>query len=472
MQAVAGVQQNGVGGACLLGGGVRDAVTAALQACGGKDRHGDVAHPHHAGKLLRAVGKGGGQGAFARVGAGAHGAVFVHSSDIFVAGRPENVLRLGVVAVGGQGGAVILVGKVQLPLAGVVDQLGVGKFADAVLDAGRHKGAHHKVEVNGIALYAVVCAGGGVAALPHIVGAGVAQFVREPRDPQVFPPRVKGSVAEASAHPVQRGIQPLFAGVAVFGQPVKEGVDDLCHLIGQDLGNVFVLQVVVDGVAQLVGRGGVVAQFGERRGDQTQQAGNVVCLAAGFLHRGGVGVKVHAERDAQPGAFVGVAAELRVVLVPVFLLSVPLAAKAAAQDGVVDPGGFCLFPVHLALIAGHVHAFQHGGGYGIAGAVKVVAQLVFLPRGRSGAEVRLGGGCFLDAAAHKGNAHGGSQQQAGKAQCQHTSGTSAAAFWRCRTAGRVGFGVARLRRSACTAVYIAFFCHDACPFLIKSKNGF
>ena len=463
VQAVAGIHQNGVGGARLLGGGIGNAVAAALQAGRGKNGHRDVTHPHNAGKTLGAVGQRGGQGALARVGAGTHGAVFVHGSDIFIAGRPENVLRLGVVAVGGQGGAVVLVGQVQLPLAGVVHEFGVGKFADAILDAGGHKGPYDKVQVDGLALDAVVCAHGLATALPHIVDARVAQLVGEARDPQVFAPGVKGGVGKTAAHPVQRGVQPLLARVAVLGQAVKKRLHNFGHLVRQHLGNVFVLQVVVDGVAELVGHGGVVAQFGECRGDQTQQAGDVVGLAAGFLHRGGVGVKVHAKRDAQAGALVGVAAELRVVLVPVFLLPVPFAAKATAQNGVVDTGGLGLFPVDLALIARHVHALQNGGGYGAAGTVKVVAQLVFLPRGRGCAEVRRGGGCLLDAAAHKGNAHGGSQQHADKAEHQHTNGAAlAAAFWRGRTAGRrIGCGFARRRRGACTAVYIAFFCHDA-----------
>ena len=80
-------------------------------------------------------------------------------------------------------------------------------------------------------------------------------------------------------------------------------------------------------------------------------------LAAGFVHGRRVGVDVRAERDAQAGTFVGVAAPLRVVLVPALFLAVPLAAETAADDGKIDAVVFGFFPVDCALIFRYINAF-------------------------------------------------------------------------------------------------------------------
>ena len=395
MQAAAGIQQDGIRRGTFarrhIGQADAAGVAQAFQPAGGEHRHRDIAHAHQAGNTLGAVGQRGGDGALALVGAGAHDAVAVDGGDVLIAGAPVDGLAALFLRrlVGQQRRAGVFGVQVQLQLAGIVDEGRVGRFALAAGQAGDGEGPHDEVDVHRLALHAVVGAGGGVAALPHIVGAGVAQFVGEPRDPEVVAPGVERRVAETGAHPVQRGVDALFAGVAVLGQAVKERLGNGGHLLGEDIADARVLEVVVDRVRKLVGRGGIVLEPFLRGRDEAQQAGDVVGLGAGFLLIGGVGVQVHPERDAQPRAFVGVAPPLVVVLGPAFLLAVPLAAETAADDGKVDAGGLGFLPVDFALVFGHVDALEHGGGHGLAAGVKVVTEFVFLPGGSHGAVVRL-----------------------------------------------------------------------------------
>ncbi len=120
----------------------------------------------------------------------------------------------------------------------------------------------------------------------------------------------------------------------------------------------------------------------------------MVGLAAGLGLGGGVGVQVRPEGDAQAGALVGVAPPVLVVLV-VLALAVPLAAEAAAQNGKVDAGGLGLFPVHLALVFGHVDALFDGGQNDLARVVEVKAVFVFGPG--AGALPHIGHGGLLGA---------------------------------------------------------------------------
>ena len=303
MQAAACVHQDGIRGAGFQRShiGQADGIVGALarQGAGGKNGHSDVAHPHQAGDALGAIGQGGGDGTLAAVGLGAHQAVLIHGSHALVAGGPEHFLAAAFLVrlVGGQGRVGILAVQMQFGLAGIVDQGRLGGLAVAIGKFAKIKRPHDKIDVHGLALDTVVRAGLGIAALPHIILAGVAQFIGETGDPKVVAPGVKGRIAEAGAYPVQRGIDALLAGVTQFGQAVKKCFGDGGHLVREDAADALVLQVVVDGVRQLVGRGGVVLQPLLRRGDQTQQAGHVVGLAAGFLLGGGVGVDVRAEGD-------------------------------------------------------------------------------------------------------------------------------------------------------------------------------
>ena len=173
--------------------------------------------------------------------------MLIHGSHILVAALPEDLLAallLGVL-VGGQGGAGILGVQMQFHLVGIVHKDRVGGLAHAVGDAGDGEGTHDEVHVHRLALDAVVGAGRLVGTLPHIVGAGVAQGIREAGDPQIVPPGVEGRVAEAGPHPVQRGIDALLPGVTQLHQTVKEGLGDGGHLLGEDAADALVLQVVV-----------------------------------------------------------------------------------------------------------------------------------------------------------------------------------------------------------------------------------
>ena len=253
-------------------------------------------------------------------------------------------------------------------------------------------------------------------------------------------------------------------------QPGEERLGQLGHLGGENAADVLIFQVVVDRVAQLVGRGGVVVQTFLRRGGQAQQPGNVVGLTAGLLHRRRIGVEIGAEGDAQPGTLVSVAPPVGVVLGPVFLLAVPLAAVTAADDGKVDAGGLGLFPIHLALELGDVHALEHGCGHGLAAGVEVVAQLVFLPGVGGRAKVRRGGAFRLGRAAHQHHRHRQHHNQAEQTQpqYQHTAAAfGTAALWlfgRLRRARGRRLGWSGLGGSAGgAAVDFAFFWHGGLP---------
>ena len=266
VQAAAGVQQDGIRRGALerrhIGQVDAAGVAQAFQPAGGEHRHRDIAHAHQAGNALGAVGQRGGDGALALVGAGAHDAVAVDGGDVLIAGAPVDGLAALFLRrlVGQQRHAGVFGVQVQFQLAGIVDEGRVGRFALAAGQPGDGEGPHDKVDVHRLALHAVVRAGGGVAALPHIIGAGVAQFVGKPRDPEVVAPGVERRVAETGAHPVQRGVDALLAGIAVLGQAVKERLGDGGHLLGEDIADARVLEVVVDGVRELVGRGGVVPE--------------------------------------------------------------------------------------------------------------------------------------------------------------------------------------------------------------------
>ena len=233
----------------------------------------------------------------------------------------------------------------QLIGAGVVQQHRRCCLAVAGRHACKCKRPHDEIQIHRLTLHTVVRAGGAVRRLPHIVGAVVAQLVGKAGDPEIVAPLVEAGIRKAAPHPVQRCIKPLLAGVAVLFQPGEECLGQLGHLGGENAADVLIFQIVVDRVAQLVGRGGVVVQTFLRRSGQAQQPGNVVGLTAGLLHRRRVGVEIGAEGDAQPGTLVSVAPPVGVVLGPVFLLAVPLAAVTAADDGKVDAGGLGLFPV-------------------------------------------------------------------------------------------------------------------------------
>ena len=476
VQAVARVQQDGIRGRALERGGVRQRGAVPAQARRSKDRDRDVPDPHAAGQALGAVGQRGRDRAFPAVGAGADRAVFVHGGHGLVARRPVDPASAVLLArlVRRQRGVGVLAVHVQFVGVGIVQENRRGGLAVAGGHTGKFKRSHDKIQIHRLALDAVVRARGAEGALPHIVGARVVQIVGEPRDPEVVAPFVKGGIRHAGAHPVAGGIQPLRTGIAVLGQAVKERLRDLGHLGGENAADVLILEVVVDRVAQPVGRGGVVVQPLLRRGGQAQQPRDVVGLAAGLLHRRGVGIKVRAERDAQPGAFVGVAPPLGGILRPVFLLAVPLAAEAAADDGKVDAGSLGLFPVDLALELGYVHALEHRGGHGPAACVEVVAQIVLLP-GRGGrAEVRLGGAPLLCRAAHQHHRHDDHDQQAEQTQPQHKAAAAAfgaGTFLFLRRRGRVGArgllpGLRGGRsRPGRAAVDFAFFWHGALPLL-------
>ena len=363
MQAAARVHKDRIRRAGFERGhiGQADGIVGPLarKGAGRKDGHGNIAHPHKALDALGAVGQRGGDGTLAAVSLGAHKAVLIHGRHTLVAGGPENFLPaiFLVRLVGGQVRVGVLAVQVQLRLAGIVKQRRRGRFSVAAGNFTESKRPHDKINVNSLALDAVVRARFGIAALPHIVGAGVAQFVRKAGDPEILAPGVKRRIAEAGAHPVERGVDALLAGVAQLGQAVKKRLGDGGHLVREDAADALVLKVVVDRVGQLVGRGGVILESLLRRRDQTQQAGNMLGLAAGFVLGRRVGVDVRAERDALAGTFVGVAAPLRVVLVPALFLAVPLAAEAAADDGKIDAVVFGLFPVDCALIFRYINAF-------------------------------------------------------------------------------------------------------------------
>ena len=349
---------------------------------------------------LGAVRQRGGHGA-AALAHGGHNALFVHLGHRGIAALPEQFLAAVLPGglVGDKAGGILFLAQPQLVFVGIVGEAG-GLLALGVLDAGEGQGLHHKINVHRLALHAVVCAGGGVAALPHPVGAGVAQPGGKAGDPQFVPPFIKGRVVKPGAHPVQRGIQPLPPLIAVAFQLVKEGGHQRRHLIGQKTGNALVLQIVVDREFQLIGRGGVVLQpFIGGRG-QAQQAGHMVGLPPGVLLGGGVGVQVAPEGDAQPGTFVRVAPPLGVVLI-VVSLAVPLVAEAAAQNGKVNAGGLGLLPVHLALIFGHINALEHRAGDDLARVIEIKALVVFLPCAGGLAIIRLGGRFRPRVAAHK-----------------------------------------------------------------------
>lgn len=146
--------------------------------------------------------------------------------------------------------------------------------------------------------------------------------------------------------------------------------------------------------------------------EEAQQPRDVVGLAAGLLHRRCVGVEIGAERDAQPGAFIGIAPPLRVILRPVFLGAVPLTAEAAADDCKVDTGRLGGLPVDLSLKFGDIHTLQHRRRDRPAAGVEVVAQLVFLPCGGRRAEVSLGRAAGFRRAAHHHNGHHQHDRQA------------------------------------------------------------
>ena len=91
----------------------------------------------------------------------------------------------------------------------------------------------------------------------------------------------------------------------------------------------------------------------------------------------------------------------------------PLAAKAAADHGKIDPGSLGFLPVHFTLILAHVNAFFGGGQNRLSVTVKVVPGIVLGPRSGTGAGVNGQGG-FLPAVAgdqpnhyqrHNGNQH-------------------------------------------------------------------
>ena len=487
MQAAARIQQNGVRRRCFQRRhvGKADCIVIALacQLPGGKHGDGDIPHTHHAGNALGAVGQGGGDGALAAVGPGADGAVFIHRGHVFVAALPVDFLPAVLFRslVGGQGGAGILGIQMQLQLIGIVDKGRVCRLADTVGNPGDGKGTHDKVQVHRLALYTVVCAGGHVGALPHIVSAGVAQRIREAGDPQIVAPGVECRVTEAGAHPVQRGIDALLPGIAQFYQAVKECLGDGNHLLGEDTADALVLQIVVNRVGQLVGRGGVILQSFLGRGYKAQQAGHMVCLGPCFFHRRRIRIQVHTEGNPQPGTLIGVAAPLVVVLGPVGLLAIPLAAVTAADDGEIDTGGLGLFPVHFALEFGNVHALEHGRRDGLPAGVEIIPQIIFLPGCGRCTEIRLGraGNARRTPGQHDAHCHHNQQAQQTKRQHHPAAPTAAAlapAFAAARRLGTPGRG----RRNGSSrsilsgprraAIYFAIFSHGNKPLLAQDMQ--
>ena len=417
MYTGAGIHQNGVLGARLEGGNIRKAdgfiAGLAVQRAGGKDGHRHAAHPHRHLGALGAVRQRGGHGA-AALAHGGHNALFVHLGHRGIAALPEQLLAAILLGglVGDKAGGILFLAQPKLIFVGIVGEAG-GLLALGVLDAGEGQGLHHKINVHRLALHAVICAGGSVAALPHFVGAGVAQPGGKAGDPQFVPPLVKGRIVKPGAHPVQRGVQPLPSLIAVAFQLIEEGSHQRRHLVGQKTGNTLVLQIVVDREFQLIGRSGVVLQplMGGRR--QAQQAGHMVGLPPGVLLGDGVGVQVAPEGDAQPGTFVRVAPPLGVVLV-VVPLAVPLVAESAAQNGKVDAGGLGFLPVHLALVFGHINALEHRAGNDLARVIEIKALVIFLPRAGGLAKIRFGGRFRPGVAAHKPHHQTDNQRKAGQ----------------------------------------------------------
>ena len=472
VQGIARIQQDRIRGGGLQRGGVRQRGAVSPQPRRGKNRDRDVPHPHKAGAALGAVGQRGRDRTLAAVGAGADRAVFVHRGNALIACCPVDpaAARLLVRLVRLKGGVGVLAVHVQLIGAGIVLQHRRGSLSVAGAHAGKCKRPHDEIKIHRLALHAVVRAGGAVGGLPHVVGAGIAQLVREAGDPEVVAPRVKPGVTEPRAHPVQRGIDALLTGVAMLLQAVEERFGDLGHLGRENAADVFVLQIIVDGVAQPVRAGGVVVQPLLRGRSQAQQPRHMVGLAAGLLHRCRVGVEIGAERDAQPGTFVGIAPPLRVILRPVFLSAVPLTAEAAADDRKVDTGRLGGLPVDLSLKFGDIHALQHRRRNRPAAGVEVVAQFVFLPCGGRRAEVSLGRAAGLRRAAHHHNGHHQHDRQAEQTQPQHNTAAAAfctAALWflgrlrraRRRRLDRSGFGGS----ASGAAVDFAFFWHGGLP---------
>ena len=247
VQAAARVHQNGIRRAGFQRGhiGQADVVvgTLARQGAGGKHRHGDVAHPHKALDALGAVGQRGSDGTLAAVGLCAHKAVLIHGGHTLVAGGPENFLPaiFLVRLVGGQVRVGILAVQMQLRLAGVVEKNRRGRFAVAAGNFTESKRPHDEINIHRLTLDTVVRARFGIAALPHIVGAGVTQFVRKAGDPEILAPGVERRITEAGAHPVQRGIDALLAGVAQLGQAVEKRFGDGGHLVREDAADALVL---------------------------------------------------------------------------------------------------------------------------------------------------------------------------------------------------------------------------------------
>ena len=109
----------------------------------------------------------------------------------------------------------------------------------------------------------------------------------------------------------------------------------------------------------------------------------------GLFLGGGVRVQIGAKGDAQAGAFVRVAAPLLLVL-GLISGAVPLAAKAAADHGKIDPGGLGFLPVHFTLILAHVNAFFGGGQNRLSVTVKVVPGIVLGPDDEDIGDRRVG----------------------------------------------------------------------------------
>ena len=339
--------------------------------------------------------------------------MLIHGGNVFIIAGPEDFLPALAFAglIGQQGGGGFRLGQPQLVFVGVVGQRGQDVLAGC-LDAGEGQLFHHKVNIHRVTLHAVLFARLRIGGLPDGIRPGVAQRGIEPRDPEIIAPAVKRGVRQAAAGPVDGGVNAFLALVAQFFQAVEKYFGQVGHLVRVQAGDGFILQVIIDRVTELVGGGGVIVQPLVRGCHKAQQAGNVFGFRFGLFLGGGVRVQIGAKGDAKAGAFVCVAAPLFIVL-GVIAGAVPLAAKAAADHGKIDPGGLGFLPVHFTLILAHVNAFFGGGQNRLSVTVKVVPGIVLGPRSGTGAGVNGQGG-FLPAVAgyqpdhyqrHNGNQH-------------------------------------------------------------------
>ena len=390
LKAAAHIQQDRIRVGGLEGRQISKAdlavVGPAAEIAGEIDRHCDAAHPHRDLSAPAAIRQGGGDGAFALALCFDH-ALFADGGHRLIVAGPVNFLTtVGLRRlVGGQRRFALHPGQPQFIFIGIVGE----GCLPGVLHAGEHQLFHHKVHIHRIALNTVFGARLSIGALPEGIGAGIAQLGVEPGNPEMIPPAVKGRIGEAGAGPVDGGIDALLPLITQLAQAVKKDLGQMGHLLGVQPGDGLVLQVIVDGVIQVIGVGGVILQPLMGRADQAQQPGHMLGLRPGLFLGGGVGIEIGAKGNAQPGTLVGIAAPLLVIL-GIIALAVPLAAKTAAQDSKVNPGGLGLLPVHLALIFAHINALFCGSQNGLPGVIEIIPRVVLLPRAGRGARVNGG----------------------------------------------------------------------------------